>query len=408
MAKRRGNNEGSIYKRSNGTWRAQINLNGRRLSFSAKTKTECQQWIRKTTHQVDQGFTLKGADIKLKDFLKDWLITLKASRSKGTVRIYSSYVKLDIMPILGKHTLASITPDMVQRMYDQQLAAGKSNHHVHHLHKITNVAMNHALKLRLIPRNPCQGTTPPKLTHKEMKFYDETQVHQLLDTALAIEDPYYPIYFLAIHTGMRQGELLGLKWEDIDLDRRILQVKRQCVRCTDYSFEFSKPKSKSGIRSIILGQQAVEVLKAQKIHVQEMQQKARDEWEEYDLVFPNLTGKPILSKYLRRRFYLLLKEAGLPKIRFHDLRHTAATLMLNNGIPVIVVSRRLGHSKPSITLDVYGHLIPNKQEEVATLMDQIMSPIASESTLAAPDLHQDQNRVVSKTENIGIYGGIRQ
>lgn len=406
MAKRRGNNEGSIYKRSNGTWRAQINFKGHRISYTAQTKTECQQWIRKTNQQVDQGFTLKGTEIKLKDFLQDWLFTLKASRSTRTVEVYSRFVELDIIPILGNHTLTNITPDMVQQMYDRQLAVGKSNHHVHYLHKVTNVVMNHALKLRLIPRNPCQGTTFPKLTHKEMKFYDEPQVQQLLNTALTIGDPYYPIYYLAIHTGMRQGELLGLKWEDIDLNRRTLQVKRQCVRSRDYGFKFSKPKSKSGVRTIILGQLAVEVLKVQQIHITEMQRKAKDEWESYDLVFPNLTGKPINNMHMRRRFYQLLKEAGLPKIRFHDLRHTAATLMLNNGIPVIIVSRRLGHSKPSITLDVYGHLIPNKQEEVAILMDKIMSPMENPNvTLAAPELHPDQKTTGIKAKT-SVHMGV--
>ena len=390
MAKRRGNIEGSIYKRSNGTWRAQVKIRGRRLSFTAETKTECQQWVRKTNQQIDQGFTFRGADVKLKDFIKDWLLTVKASRSKRTVELYRRYSKLDILPAMGDQTLISITPDMVQRMYDYQLEKGKSNHHVHTLHKIMNVAMSHAVKLGLIPRNPCRGTTPPKIQRTEMMFYDETQVQQLLNTALVIGDQYYPVYFLAIHTGMRQGELLGLKWEDIDLTRRTLQVKRQCLRHKGGGFEFSAPKSRSGSRTVILGKQAVEVLKAQYIRIAEMRQKAEDEWEEYDMVFPTRVGTPILHSNLRRGFRQLLKESGLPKIRFHDLRHTAASLMLNNGIPVLIVSRRLGHAKPSITLDVYGHLIPSKQEEAASLMDDLMTPIPVDSnTIFAPDLHPE-------------------
>lgn len=189
---------------------------------------------------------------------------------------------------------------------------------------------------------------------------------------------------------MRQGELLGLKWEDIDLPRRTLQVKRQCLRHKGGGFEFSAPKSRSGSRTIILGKQAVEVLKAQQIRIADMRQKAEDEWEEYDMVFPTRVGTPILHSNLRRGFRHLLKESGLPKIRFHDLRHTAASLMLNNGIPVLIVSRRLGHAKPSITLDVYGHLIPSKQEEAASLMDDLMTPIAVDSnTIFAPDLHPE-------------------
>ena len=390
MAKRRGNNEGSIYKRSNGTWRAQVKVMGRRLSFTAESKTECQQWIRKTNHQIDQGFTFRGVDVKLKDFLKNWLLTVKSSRSPRTFDLYARYMKDDVVPIIGKQTLIKVTPEIVQGMYDYWLSKGKSNHHVNNLHKIFNVAMSHAVKLGMIPRNPCKGTTPPKRPQREMQFYDEYQVQQLLNTAQMIEDQYYPVYFLAIHTGMRLGELLGLKWEDIDFDRRTLQVKRQLARTGGGVIEFSAPKSKRGIRKIILGKQAVEVLKDQEKRVAEMRQKAESDWRDFDMVFPTRVGTPTMHSNLRRGFRALLAESGLPKIRFHDLRHTAASLMLNNGIPVLIVSRRLGHSKPSITLDVYGHLIQHKQEEAADLMDDLMTPIeVKNDSIFALELHPD-------------------
>ena len=181
----------------------------------------------------------------------------------------------------------------------------------------------------------------------------------------------YPLYFLAIHTGMRQSELIGLKWEDIDWKLSTIQVKRQVRHFKGGSYSFMEPKSKSGVRTIMLGKQALELLKNHKREQQIMINSSKD-WIALDLVFPSNAGTPITASNIRRAFRRLLKASGLPKIRFHDLRHTAASLMLNHGIPVLIVSKRLGHSKPSITIDVYGHLIPSRQEAAAQLMDDLM------------------------------------
>jgi len=155
------------------------------------------------------------------------------------------------------------------------------------------------------------------------------------------------------------------------------------------------------MRTIILGQQALEVLKNHRREQRTTINSAGEELTDLDLVFPSNVGTPLTSSNIRRAFRKLLKASGLPKIRFHDLRHTAASLMLNHGIPVLIVSKRLGHSKPSITLDVYGHLIPSKQEEAAQLMDDLMS---DEMSLTAPELHQNLFRTIKKTQNIAISG----
>jgi len=174
--------------------------------------------------------------------------------------------------------------------------------------------------------------------------------------------------------------------EDIDWERKTLQVQRQALRHKGGGYEFTKPKSKSGIRTIILGDKMLEILREHKTDQWERRKRAGENWVELDLIFPSRIGTPVVSSNLRRSFRKLLAESGLPKIRFHDLRHTAASLMLNYGIPVIIVSRRLGHAKPSITLDVYGHLIPSKQEEAAALMDELLTPIdVSRCTIFAPD-----------------------
>ncbi|MCJ7701342.1 MAG: site-specific integrase [Anaerolineales bacterium] len=165
-----------------------------------------------------------------------------------------------------------------------------------------------------------------------------------------------------------------MKWEDVDWEKCTIQVKRQVRHFKGGSYTFTGPKSRSGFRTIILGKHALDVLEQHLKAQLKMKGALGDDWIDLNLIFASNTGTPITASNLRRGFRKLLKESGLPKIRFHDLRHTAASLMLNHGIPVLIASKRLGHSKPSVTMDVYGHLLPSKQEEAAELMDNLMSP----------------------------------
>ncbi|MGD8457030.1 MAG: site-specific integrase [Anaerolineales bacterium] len=386
MAKRRANNEGTIYKRDNGKWRAQITLNGYRLSYTGDTQKACQDWIKETRNQIDKGLTFRGANTKLEDFLAGWLITVNSSRSENTAKLYKWMIENRIIPYIGHLRLKDLSTKRIQNYYDFLCKKGLSEHAVSFTHKVLQVAMGHAVKLSLIVSNPCVGTTPPKSRQTEMKFLDENQVQVLLTTAQLMDDRFYPLYHLAIHTGMRQAELLGLKWKDLDGEHMTIQVKRQVLHHQGGGYSFTKPKSKSGIRTIILGKQAVEILKNHRELLWNIQTRKGADWIDLDLIFPSQIGSPVTPSNLRRAFRRLLKASGLPHIRFHDLRHTAASLMLNHGIPVLIASKRLGHSKPSITMDVYGHLIPSKQEEAANLMDELMTPIdISGCTQIAPD-----------------------
>lgn len=374
MAKKRANNEGTVYKKPDGKWRAQITINGRRLSFTANSQRECLKWVRKTKTEIEeQGVTFKGMETPLKVFLADWLVTVSSSRALGTLKHYSWIVNSRIVPNLGNKKLQDLNPDGIQRFYAKMREQGRSEHQVHCIHKILRAAMNHAVKLGHISRNPVTGTTPPRPKKSEMLFLDDKQVQVLLDTALEIEDRFYPLYYLAIHTGMRQGEIIGLKWVDLDWDQNTLQVKRQVLHFKGGGYTFTDPKTKSGKRTIILGSKAMQAMKEHKETVETLRTEAGEKWTELDLIFPSAVGTPVTGSNIRRAFRKLLIASELPKIRFHDLRHTAASLMLNHGIPVLIASRRLGHSKPSITMDVYGHLMPIKQVEAANLLDNLMS-----------------------------------
>ena len=375
MAKKRGNNEGSIYKRNNGTWRAMVTIQGRRLTYTAKTKGEGQNWIRGVLEEIDNGLTYDNTQVSLEEFMEEWLVSIESSLRYNTFKQYCQITRQHILPVLGKIQLRELKPEHIQQLYNLMVKKGFGLRTVQLVHSVIHRALVHAVKLGSIPRNPDDATTPPKPKTKEMQFLDENQVQQLLITARSRNDRFFALYHLAIATGMRQGELLGLKWSDLDLEQGMLQVQRQLTKKKGGGFELTTPKTKAGIRRIDLGENTLRILREH--HQQQFIQMrmAGEKWQENDLIFPTEIGTASDRDNLRKDFNRLLKEANLPAIRFHDLRHTGASLLLNNGIPVIVVSRRLGHARPSITLDVYGHLIPEKQKEVTILMDQLLTPI---------------------------------
>lgn len=378
MVNKRGQNEGSIFKRKNGSWRAQISIQGNRISFNGKTKKDCLDWIRNTQNQIDIGMTFKDTKITLNEFMDDWLLSIEATLRPNTFKQYKQITYQHITPYLGNIKIIELQPASIQHRYNQMVKLGSGLRTVQITHAVIHRALVHAVKLGLIPRNPDDATNPPKPQKTEMQFYDQNQVQRFLIYTMITNDKYYPLYQLAISTGMRQGEILALKWSDLNWDRRTIGVNRQLTRAKDGGFEFSPPKTKAGIRTIALGVNTIKVLEEHQTNQSNEMSVAEDEWQDADLMFKSSKGNPCDRYNLLRSFKRSAKEAGLPIIRFHDLRHTAASLQLNNGIPVLVVSKRLGHSKSSITLDTYGHLIIDKQYEAADLMDELITPIPIE------------------------------
>lgn len=387
MAKRRGNNEGSIHKRENGTWRAQISIEGKRLGFSGKTRKECSDWLNQTLRQMEVGLTFQGANTILKDYMKEWVKSVRSSLRLTTWVQYDQIIRDYIIPGLGSIKIKDLRPGQIQEFYNRSVDTGVGLRTVQVTHAVLHRALNQAVKLGMLSRNPASVTDPPKVKQKEMMFYDEYQVHKLLIASQVSDERYFALYKLAVTTGMRQAELLGLKWQDVDWGRGTVKVLRQLKREKGKGLVFGQPKTQRGVRTIKLGNLTVDILSQHRRQQLEERKMAGLRWQENNLIFPSTIGTPTQPTKLLKRFKRLIRDAGLPEIRFHDLRHTAASLMLNNGVPVIVASRVLGHSNPSITLDIYGHLISSMQGAVAEMMDELTTlkvlPIA-------PQLHQNQ------------------
>ena len=373
MAKKKGNNEGTITKLPSGSYRAQVTLDGQRLSFTSKTRSECQAWVRKTLDHIDEGLTYEGSQTTLDEYLTNWLVTAKTALRPKTGHQYQQLVEYHIIPVLGKWKLKELRPDTIDRFYQNRIQAGVGNRTVRYLHSVLHKALEKAVKLGLLTRNPADGATPPRLDQGEMLVMNESQVTQFLIAAQG--NRYEVMFHVAVKTGMRQAELLGLKWNDLDWTTGLLQVKRQVQRVDGKGYVFVEPKTKTGRRTIQLGEASLQALRQQMERQNFEKDFAGDRWRNNDLIFASSIGTPADLRNVLRQFKLVLAQAGLPEIRFHDLRHTAASIMLKNNIPVFTVSRVLGHAKPSITLDIYAHMIPGMQDQVAKIMDEVITPI---------------------------------
>ncbi len=220
----------------------------------------------------------------------------------------------------------AITPAHLQGLYREKLDSGLSPRTVRYVHATLHKALKQALKWGLVPRNIAEAVDPPRLSKREMQPLTPGQARRFLEAVAG--DCHEALYVLAISAGLRQGELLGLKWEDIDFDRRLLQVKRS-LSMTKQGIVFVPPKSARGRRNITLTARAVEALKNHNITQEKEGQRLGNLWEDQGLVFPNQSGKLLHPWILTKRFKKILKESDLPEVRFHDLQHTCATLLLS-------------------------------------------------------------------------------
>ncbi len=332
---RRGWNEGSISKRSNGTWRAQILFGGKRINFRAKTRTECQQWLRKTLDQKDQGVGFEGRNVLLGNFLQDWISTKGIELKPKTTHQYESLIKKYIIPAIGDKKLFDLNLLLINRFYSSLIKREVGTRTIRYIHSVLHVALEQAVRNGFLIRNPSHGATLPRKEHKEMQVLNEDQVNQFLISVK--ESRLKTLYQLALSTGMRQGELLGLKWSDLDWNHSTLQIKRQLQYIVGKYLVFSDLKTHFSLRAIKLGSNILNELRAHRRRQEAEIIRPGKKWDDNDLIFPSSLGTPINPRNLVRDFKKFLKSAGLPNIRFHDLRHTAATLMISHGVPVNVV-----------------------------------------------------------------------
>lgn len=381
MARKNANGEGTIYPRKNKngkitSYRASYWVHTpegpKRRYISGKKREDVAKKLRKVLHDMDSGLSYDAGPLTVEEHLDRWLKdSIKDTVRTSTHQRYEQITRLHLTPRIGHVKLKELTPAHVQRLYRDRLDSGLSPSTVRKIHNVLHKALSQAAKWGLVPRNVTEMTNPPKEVSEEINPLSAEEAHRLIEAAR--EDPLEALYVLAIHSGMRQGELLALKWDDIDLESGTVNVKRTLTKDRG-KLLFGEPKSVKGRRRVDLTNAAVEALRGHLNRQMEDMQRLGDLYQDQGLVFTTNTGAPINPSNLRQRsFGKLLNRAGLRKVRFHDLRHTCATLLLRREVHPKYVQELLGHANIKMTLDRYSHFIPGMGRRTAQAMEEIFS-----------------------------------
>jgi integrase len=378
--KSRANGDGDVFPRKNKAGKvtsyrgAYVGPDGKRRYVSGKTKEEARRNLRRARGDAERGLVFDADNLQVGEYLDRWLSDSVRDTVKATTfERYEQIARLHLKPSLGRVKLKGLTPAHVRGLYREKLEAGSSARTVRYIHTTLHKALKQAVMDGLIPRNATEAVTPPQSSREEMCPLTPEQAKLLLQVAHEAGDRLAALYVLAIHTGLRQGELQGLKWDDVDLEDGSLQVRRT-LAITKNGPVLTSPKTTGSRRSVKLTSKAIEALKRHLERQLGEIDRIGSLWSENGLIFASEKGEPINRHNLTRRsFKPLLKRAGLPQIRFHDLRHTCATLLLTRNVNVKIVSEMLGHSTIAITLDTYSHVLPNMRDQAAAAMEEALS-----------------------------------
>jgi len=373
--KRRGRGEGSIYQRADGSWCATYSAgyaaNGKRIrrTVFGASKDEVNNKLTKVLAGRLDGSYIEPNRTRLAAFLERWLEDAARPSIRPTTYVsYKGIVNNHIGPRIGGTSLALLNPTHVQRLYADMERDGVGPRVRQLTHAVLRRALKQALRWGLIVRNPCDAVDPPRVPKHEISPFTSEQVQIFL--AAAKSDRLYALFVVAVGTGMRLGEIFGLRWPDVDLKGRAISVRNTLIEVNG-KITLAEPKTPKSRRRVDLPQVVIDAL------TEHRAQTMREGFASEPWVFCNSAGGPLRRTHFQfNHFKPILIAAGLPDIRFHDLRHTSATLLLAAGVHPKVVQERLGHSQIGITLDTYSHVVPTMQLEAAAKLDAMMRPVA--------------------------------
>lgn len=386
-AKGRANGDGDVFPRKNKAGQitsyrgAYFGPDGKRRYVSGRTKEEARKALREARSNADAGLVFDAGKLTLSEYLDRWLLdSVRDTVRQRTYERYESIVRVHIKPAIGRVKLKALTPAHARALYRQKLdgdpergVKALSPRTVNYIHVTLHKALSQAVSDGLVQRNAAQ-VKAPRPEKPEIKPLSPEQARKLIRTANEAGARYAALYVLALHTGLREGELLGLRWDDLDLDAATptLQVRRTLSE-TRTGHKFELPKSGKG-RSIKLSRKSVEALRSHRARQAEEKLRLGSLWQDNGLVFPTTTGTTTSGTNLLGRYFRpLLKRAGLPEtFRIHDLRHTCATILLMAGKHPKYVQELLGHANISITLDTYSHVIEGMDGGLGDAMDEAL------------------------------------
>lgn len=352
----------------------------RRAYVTAATKREAEREETKLRHQAVTGLELEPARLTLAGYLERWLAAVSSNLAPATHLRYEGLVRYQVIPHIGAVPLSKLRPLHVQQLYARLQQTGRADGRgglsprtLLHVHRVLSEALGQAVKWQLVARNVCQAVEAPQARRTEVRALSPEDARRLLEVAEAEDSTYGDSVILALHTGLRLGELLGLRWEDVDLERGCATVRRTLQYLSGEGLALREPKTGTSRRTIPLGSTPLEALRRLRRRQLEERLALGPAYNDHGMVFADALGRPIPPYRVSQWFTGLVRLAGLAPLRFHDLRHAHATLLLTRGIHPKVVSERLGHGSIAITLDTYSHVLPSLQEEAVRDLDAWLS-----------------------------------
>lgn len=376
-----GNGEGSIYEhRRNGNkvgyrgaYTVHTSRGPKRRYVSGKTREDVRRKLAKAMSDRDGGLVFDAGNLTVGEYLDRWLADcVKGTVRESTFERYEYAIRPHLKPALGRIKLKSLNPAHVRTLYREKLDAGLAPATVQKLHVVLHKALDQAVADGLIPRNATDAVKVPRIDREEINPLNAEEANRLIEAAHG--DRLEALYVLAVHTGLRKGELLALKWDDLDLEAGLLRVRRT-LTYSGGRHSFAEPKTKKSRRTVRLTTSAVSALRDHLGRQIEEMEKLGSLYRPGGLVFANETGGIVNPSNLRNRsFSRVLESSRLSGqgVRFHDLRHTCATLLLSRNVNPKIVSEMLGHANIAITLDTYSHVLPDMQEKAAHALEEAL------------------------------------
>jgi integrase len=373
---KRGQNEGSIYKRDDGRWVAVLSLgyvNGKRKrkSIYGDTRKEVQEQLTAALRDQQQNLPIVNEKMTVEQFMRKWLdeVVQPPRRRIRTYHLYNENTRLYINPMLGKIALARLTPLEVQGFVNALVARGYKPRTVQIAHGILRNALNQALRWGMVQRNVASLVTLPKAQRVKQKFLSPDEARILLNHIKG--DRLEALFTVALALGLRKSEALGIRWQDIDFDQKTATVQVELVY-NKKQFMLEPLKTENGRRRLALPQFAVDALLVLRDKQAQEQAYLGEHWHnDFGLVFTTSLGTPLSTRNVTRSFHRLLAKAGLERMRFYDMRHTCASLLLVQGVPLRVVMEILGHSQISLTANTYTHVIQPLVTDAASRLDEL-------------------------------------
>lgn len=335
-----------------------------------RTKKEAQAALAELVNNVEKGSYIEPNKQKLSDFAIEYLE--KSYKNKVKVSTYErtySVLLNQIIPWFGNTHLKDIDQFLIHQFFDDKIKEGFSSAYIRRMNELIRMLLRVAYKWELIPKDIASLIESPRLEKKEMKVWSIAQVNEFLNHTK--HSRYYPVFYLAAYTGMRKGEILGLTWDDVDFDAKTIKVNRTLYKIKG-EFLLHEPKTRHSIRTIYIDDDLIKVLKKQKAQQNIERMKYRGVYKEHNMVFAQESGEYVFPSAANILFLRFIRQTDLPRIRFHDLRHTHATILLQMGINPKVVADRLGHSSVKITLDTYSHVLPSMQQDLSAQFSKAM------------------------------------